>query len=298
MARGVLARLLVLGPAVVIGAFWLTSPFAEGRFCLPALWLLACAVCVWPRHWQAAVAGVLFLACLGTGYVPGLLMVLLPTTATTFGVLAATTAVGWAAWRSPQARALFTVVLGFVILAAVYVGWKAGVQGYVFVTDAAESPWRGPQYYGALAEAWAFVRTRVPAGDAVALANSPYAYPLTAAVTLGSDEPASTLSRRVIYVSPDARAARLHELRPADTKLSGEVVVQTFAAQLRQHADERAWRDRLAASGAAVLFVAKADLTAGLLPGDPPELTWARGDVHAFTPLFENDAAAVFRVNR
>ena len=80
-------------------------------------------------------------------------------------------------------------------------------------------------------------------------------------------------------------------LPPFPHPLPGESIAPQFSQLLAQGADRRSWLNRLAASKADYLFVARVESVM-----DPPELAFAQSDPTHFQPAFASEHAVVFKI--
>jgi hypothetical protein len=80
--------------------------------------------------------------------------------------------------------------------------------------------------------------------------------------------------------------------------VTGERILEQIDDLTNEGADARTWLANLAASGATHLFVAKLDIAAHEKPANPPppEIAFAAARPERFVPVFENDAAVVYRI--
>ena len=70
------------------------------------------------------------------------------------------------------------------------------------------------------------------------------------------------------------------------------MIEKTFAHVLNENADGSLWKKRVLESKAQFLFV---DRTG---PEDAPERKFVEGDIARFLPLFQDEGAWIYRVNR
>ena len=289
LLRTPLVRLCVLGPVVAFALFVALSPYAEVRFVLPGLLLMfACAgvlAYALKRPGTAlAIAVVVLIAGVGTGFVPRGLYEALPTTAALAGAILLL-AIGLHHLPAParaRATAVVAVVLVAVIGCVVYVhfdGFLRAPSGYV---ETRIKAWENTGYR-ALAQAWAYIDANAAPDATVAYANTYYTYPLYG----------FGLSRRVVYAPTRAGVRHLHDLPAAERKLSGDEVVAYVAAQLTLEPDQTAWTNHLARLRPDYLLVVKPGAGAGTAV---PEIDLASQEPQRFQAVFEDDSAVVYRI--
>jgi hypothetical protein len=228
-------------------------------------------------------------------------VVLVTSAVTTFSLIPA---------RVPIVMGLFaagslTAAIGLCLLGAVRIysgrareitGWTAGVAvlvlaGFIFVS------WRGylrspagcraaavacyRTQYDSQADAWQFVRDKLPPRELLAYSNTVYIHPLSG---FENDRP-------LVYVPTRRGVTHLSDLPPFAQKLSGEQIVAAISAALTADTDAQGWLERIKASGAKHLIVFRSEWVA-----EPPELAIAAGHPERFEVEYENDVARVFRV--
>jgi hypothetical protein len=187
-------------------------------------------------------------------------------------------ALGRRGFRLDKSRstALGCCAAGLLAMGA-YVYFDALVIEYARATDAA---WSDPRQYGNLGEAWTFLR-RISASPSIAYANTHFVYPL-----FGFEG-----TNRVIYVPTRPGVEHLNNLPHLPHSVPGESLNRAVAEQTVAEADARVWLDNLSRIRPDYLFIAKR----GVLP-NPPELRFANGTAELFQPVFENDAARIYRL--
>jgi hypothetical protein len=136
--------------------------------------------------------------------------------------------------------------------------------------------------YGPIAEAWAFVRAKLPDDARLAYTNSQFTYPL-----MGFEG-----NRRLIYAPTRPGVTALHTLPRLEAALPGEQLVQQIARVMVAEADHSVWLQNLERLGAGYLFIARAGVVK-----DPPELSFVQQDPTRFEVVFENSAAVVYRIH-
>lgn len=282
LVRSPIVRTAILGPPLGIALFMLLSPYPEIRFVYPSLLLMyGCAAIVAASAsggWAIALA--LLLASAGSGFIPTNLARILPTAiGMTVAILLVWRLLCAAIRDSASRAAIASIIVAALLACAIYVYWpgylRRPIDGY---SSIAATAWRGGGY-GALADAWEFVRAQ-PAGAGVAYTNTSFVYPLH-----GFD-----LSRPVTYIPTRSGLSRWTDLPPATGRLSGEQIETYVRSALAAQPDHDAWLARLRDSHARFLFVARGD-------GPPPaELRFAQADPARFAPRFDNPAAAIFEI--
>ncbi len=271
-----LARLCLIGPAVGIGLFLALSPYPEARFLLPTLGLLAASAgLIYCRNHAAgwAAAGGLAAVAAATGFVPSQTAINLPSAA----VLAAVMMAIHAAWRwaPPRGREVAALVASLLLAAAVYVEWTPSLNAYRQTTTVS---WESN--YGELGAAWAAAREATGAGSTVAYAGTHFTYPLAG----------FELDRRVIYCPSRPNVRTVAELGWLGRGLSGREIDRAATAAAVRGADREVWLENLRREKVDFLLVAKPD------GREVPELAWARQMPGRFERVFENGAAAGYRV--
>lgn len=280
--RSPVARCVVLGPPLCVAAFLRTSPYAELRFVIAAVSLLVASVAVWANGRQGAstvVAAAVAAAAVTTAFEPSWAIRFVAAAA----VGAAVAAVLQVLWtRRPGARAIVVATAGIAAFALAWVNWRAYV---LSLPEAAGVAWA--DRYGTAAEAWRFVRERIPRGEPIAYTNAYLAYPLMG----------PRLDRPVMHVPVSPRVARLADLPRIDGALHEETLLPAVVRATYAGADREAWRRRVLQSPATWVVVFAASITPDS-PAPPPELEWASDGDPAFARVFENPAAVVFKVER
>ncbi|WP_428938635.1 hypothetical protein [Fontivita pretiosa] len=286
--RQPLLRTIVAGPIVGIGLFLAVSPYDELRFAYPSLLLLfACAaVAMSGRKIVAELvwSGMLLLSAMATNFIPENLKRIVPMA---LGIWVAGLAIVyvWSMLGTRLAKLMAAAIAGVVLFAFVFVYWSAFVHREL--EPMANFAWQsGAGGYAPLADAWVFVRTRIPPGRTLAYANTHYVYPL-----YGFD-----LTRRVVRAPLRADRLHLHELPKIPGSLPGERIVPAVVRNIIADADRDAWLANLRRLGAEYLLIATGDLTGLPDPPPPPELIFASQDPAHFQPIFQNEAAVIYRI--
>ncbi len=278
-------RIVAFGPPLGIAVFIMASQFAEVRYAYPAFALMfaaAAAVAGAGRSpWQAvATASILLLLSIPTAFEA-------TDSTISFVVAGAVMAglgfvLGWAAKRGGGVSAKGWIGGTAALLVAL------GLWAYVYL-DAVIRDYRDNtsivwiSAYGELGEAWAFVRENSKPGTVIAYTNSHFVYPL-----FGFE-----WDRAVVYAPTRPNTASLQDLPRVEKAVAGERLIELVVAPVFAHADRDVWLSNLNRTGADCLFVAKE--ATGLTP---PELAFVRQAGGRFRLLFENDAAAIYRVSQ
>jgi hypothetical protein len=260
-----LARVVLLGPPIMIALFLATSPYAEVRFVYPAVLLSFVMIAFVPFTLHVSI--IVALLMIGTSFVPRSLRIMLEPGLIAITVIALVICA--MEFRSIALAAL----LALVAAAGAYVYWLPYSNQY---RDEATRYWE--LSYGPLAAAWRFVRDEVSADATVAYANTHFVHPLLGA----------KLDRRVVY-APTRRGVRsMHDLGRLDGRVAGERIVERVRELTVRDADRETWVQNLRSSGARYVFIAKPQAA-----GEVPELRSAQEN-ETFRKVFENSAAVVF----
>jgi hypothetical protein len=282
-----LIRLCLLGPPIVLLIFVTTSPYAEVRFLYPAFVLLLAGISLAldkPLFQLAAASLLLALAWLTEFKLEGertAIVVGMVGTATT--VTVAGLAFAWTLGRVSAARrgtlVASVVTLGALVLAAlIYVAWPAHIKA---CREFAIECYR--TQYGPTADAWRFVRDELPPSEPLAYANTFLIHPME-----GFD------NRRPLVYTPTRRGVtHLNDLPPLGGKLSGEQIVHAMADALTADTDQTTWLRRLTESSVTHIIVFNHEVAP-----NPPELAIITDHPERLERIFQNAAAAVFRIKR
>jgi len=278
-------RVCVLGPFVGLAAFVLAAPFPEVRFLDPSFLLLMAAPAVLAaaaasyRALSLAAAALLAALSISTGFLPAEIATL-----TGIGLLFAAAAflVAYAHHVLPRVVNRALVVLGtcvaLIVAASVYVYQNALIRDY-----AQTVPMVWEAQYGPLGAAWAFLRSNIPPGKTVAYANTYFVYPL-----FGFD-----LGRNVVYAPTRSGIMKLSDLPPTNRSIPGEGLRAAAVLAAVANADRGTWLANLDRLGADYLFIAKDDAIAS-----PPELRFIAEVPAMFSLIYQNESAAIYRINR
>ena len=305
LAGDPLTRACLLGPIVVILIFWRTAPYAEVRFVFPAFILLyaaaAIAIVAWAksaRALQLVLAGVILIPSWATGFsLRGRLGEAVATyVATASLVTVLTLPVAWVLGRFPSRRAVIAwSAAGLVACCAAafaYVEWRASLRNeeyshaWFWIRESRDKA------HGHLAGAWQWVCDNLPPTDPLAYTNTYLVHPLSS----------FEHTRPLVYVPTRRGVTHIHDLpRLSGGKLPGERLEPAFVAAIVEDTDADGWLQKLKASGATHLFVARPHPPRGTTPpplGDtaPPELDIVRAHPEKFEQVFENPAAVVYRL--
>jgi hypothetical protein len=292
-----LLRSCLLGPPVTLIIFWLSSPFPEARFALPALLLafaataLAISTLIRPGAAQGAACLLLIVLCAATG-IGGLTGIPIADFLTGAAIVtAAGLLIAWLLALFPAHRPRLVAALLLLLLlpaaAWVYVNWGLFLRSahtYALTDLEYPTPTKSQYklWYGDAADVWRFIDDKLPANEPLAYANTHFIHPMYG----------FRHTRPLVYVPTRRGVIHLRDLPPVPGKLSGEQVFPIFAAALTADTDEPGWLERLGASGATHLVV----FHQPALP-DPPELRIAQAHPDRFTPVFKNQAATVFELH-
>jgi hypothetical protein len=274
--RDPLRRVVVIGPPIGIALFVLAAPYGEMRFAYPSVALLfaagALATRLLPVSVQLAMWGAFALAAAITAFRIELTVALVPV-----AVMSAAVGVAWfylrriaALWVAIPAAAAVAVAIVLLIGMYEYLRLPRGFWNY---------SWQ--QQYGPIADAWDIVRNELPPDATIAYASTYFTYPL-----MGLD-----YRHRVVYAPTRRDLDDFIHMPRIEEPMTGERITQHITAMLLEHPDREQWLRRLKASGADYLFVGKQQSTIA-----PPELDFAARDPRMFQKVFENDAAAVFKI--
>ena len=280
-----LVRICLLGPPLGLLLFIWRGMYPEIRFIYPSLLLLFACMCIAVRSpnrpaWiEYAAAGVIALAGTASGFKPDLLGQMLGTAAIIAAVIMAMIILQMKTLRLGRRGLLSSSAAAAAILAMlIYVQWGA----YIAECRAnACEAWAAP-YGKALAEGWTFARDQLADG-VLAVANSDLVYPLQG---FRGD-------RRVISVCAGRDIADFAHLPRLGDHMTGSDLDARTAALMQENPDDAAWLQRLRASGAMYLFIAKG--SGGINPA-PIELKFVEQYPRAFGKIYENEAASIYVV--
>jgi hypothetical protein len=181
-------------------------------------------------------------------------------------------------WRTRRRFAIAILTLAAILLAGVsYVQFNSFADR---VAENADVIWSRPDTYGPLGEAWFFIRHNLPPASTIAYANTNLIDPLYG--------PAGT--RRLVYAPVRLGVHTLADLPPFGEHIPQDQIFQATTAAMNQNADLATWQQNLRQSGAEFLFLVKHGSS-----DNPPEA----GFIAAldWKPIFENEAAALYRIN-
>ena len=274
-----LVRACLYGPMLAIALFILRSPAAEMRFIAPSLAVLMAGCAVICRRWPRigmAMAAVLAVVSLATGFSSSGLLSLLPTALIALGLLTAGWFVIGALNRSGRWGAAMLVLVMLALWT--YIAWPS----YLNICRV-EAVITWSSLYGPLADGWGIVRDQTEPGCTVAYTNTIQIYPL-----YGFD-----LSRHLAYAPCRPGLHRFSDL-PKMRPVIGEDVPGEVSRIMMEVSDRLTWLDNLKQSGANYLIVAKQNLADPSQPAHPPELDYVANG--RFQLMFENEAVNVYRV--
>jgi len=271
-------RLVIIGPMIGVCIFLFMSPYPEIRFIVPALILVVASVGLLPRRWAFIPAAAMALAAIATGLDWPLWAILLQfigggvafVVLGVGGVLLQTRVLHWR--RDRLAMAL--TIPALLVAGYAYVNWS------VFIRDrevAATESWA----HDGRGKLWAFIRHDLPAGP-IAYTGTFTVYPL---MGYHLDRPAAYAP-----VKPGVRT--IADLPRLGDHLPGEKIQTAIIPATIGNADRDTWLANLRDSGAKYLVVFKKDIEPV-----PVEADWARGMTDRFSPLYADDAGAVYQIN-
>jgi hypothetical protein len=284
-----LRRALLLGPLLAAALFALTSPYTEARFILPAvLSLVVCPALLArqqrPQTPAVVTSAAVLLASSASSFIPQTLANLAATTLASFVVLLIIAWIVRRGWPIERVRRGLVVSAVLIGCGLTYVYWDAYLNGYRVKIEQ-DAIWAAPGYYEDLGRAWLWVRRELPDDVTIAIANTPFAYPL-----MGFE-----LERRVTYIPTRADIDSMLDLPRIDRSLRGDEVVPAITTLLRQRPDRETWLRRLEQANADYLFVS---LDAFGDQAPPPEVSLAESQPERFHRVFGNSAVIIYRVVR
>jgi hypothetical protein len=280
-----LVRASVLGPPLCLALFIGMAPYGEVRFLFPSLApayaAVGLAICRWhlPSALSTGIAAVVAAISLFTSFAATWLVaeIAVPAVLATAAVLLLV----WVDRRvggSRRVRGYAAAVALLALAVPIYVYWPSYVRHCHEI-----QPYFHSQQYPHLAGGWLYISDHVPPDTTIAYTNTYLVYPLAG----------SPPFRRTLYVPVRPDVLDFLHLPRFPAPVSGEHIEETFSRLLCDHPDRQTWLRRLLDSDATCLYVARTKPI-----GDPPELGFAASDPEHFTRLFEDDGAAIYRVNR
>lgn len=283
-----LLRLCLAGPLLGLALFLWRTMYAEVRFIYPSVLLVAMGSAITlaalpiPAAVQIAIAALLAVAGIASGFEPSVLLVLLPLVALwAIGGLAVVLLIRYLQRRSRQLQWMAAGLAAAGLAMLIYVHWEAYMATYQHnITPSWEVR---PAGYGSIAQAWEFVRTSIPPTEPVAVANTNMVYPLQ-----GFD-----LLRPVSYVPTRVDMPDSALLPPLCEHLKGEDSITAVAQALYCNPDADIWLKRLESAGVSYLLVAKGE--DGLVPV-PIESSLISASPAHFRPVFDNSSATVYQI--
>jgi hypothetical protein len=293
--RQPLPRACVIGTIFTLILFLITSPHHEVRYLFPLIVLLFAAtglalgaVARFSRGYFSIAAAIVIAAA---STITSFDRDLIGAVATRAGIAIIIAAAGVALvllqtrlLRLSRTRlAMCAVCAAVAFLLAVYVQWRAYVEGY---RDSRMLAWSQPNGYPRQAGIWKWVDENTPSDATIAYANTFFVYPY-----YGFD-----LSRRVGY-APVRKGLHdfLHFPRMGQ-RVPGDLLVRRMTEVMNADADADTWLQNLRAMKAGYLVVMKHDPDNPDLSADPPELKMAQSRPEMFVPVKEDEAGVVFRV--
>jgi len=273
LVRDPVIRMIVLGPPLGILIFAMCSPQPEVRFLLPAFVLLfaSCAIAL-PRCWSIALSATVTVVAITTSFSAGNAgrithLAMWGVAVALIGTLLRRIEIDALRLRRP----ILTVLAAIVVFAAIIFHWNAYLSDY---RDSRMAVWQS--IYPGPGEMWNFASDHIPADVTIAYSNQFMIYPL-----YGFDQ-----QRNVVY-APVRRGATVSTLTIATNANETDLnELATRAANV--NADLAAWRENLRSTGAQYLVIGNQT--------NAPEFAWASVDSADFQKIFQNSAAAIFRI--
>jgi hypothetical protein len=284
--RNPLIRVCLFGLPLCLLMFLARSPYGEVRFLFPGLAPLFVAVglgvCRWVR-WpfiRYGAGAVFLLIALGTSYEAT--SVVIDIAGTTAILTAIVLGLIWCDRQSGPNRfriRAYTAAAALVIAGMfTYVNWHGYLIRY---RETRLLSWQ--QFYPDSANAWQYVSEHVPPDATIAYTNTYTIYPLYG----------DLLSRKLFHVPLRRDVPDFMHLPRVPAPLPGERIEATYTRLLQANPDAELWLRRLLESRAEFLFVARKGPE-----GDAPEMAFVERDAAHFTPLFREEGAAIFKINR
>jgi hypothetical protein len=273
-----LLRTAALGGILGLLLFFFISHASEIRYAYPSLILLfaASAIALNAIPLTGARLGIVVLlagTCIATSFSAGAAQLIVGFAVS--GLIAAGGA--WVWLRVSRAvRWGSAGVIAVASLALIYVFWTS------IVNSARTNMIPGlSNSYPELTPVWDAALTNVPPGRTIAYTNLALIRP-----AMGFD-----YRHMPVYVPTRPGVVRPDDLPASDVHLREPEFRPYMSRLLSADPDRAAWLAKLTSSGAGVLIVGKT----AYLPA-PPELGFAESDPQRFLKVYENPAAAVFRV--
>lgn len=277
-----LRRTCIVGSAAVLALFFAASPHHEVRYLFPliVLWFAVAplAIGAWlPARFAVAAAIVLTAVSVFSGFKSMLLQNVVEQAAV--ALVIAATGVGLMLllrWR-PWWRAPLVIAVMAITFPAAYVYWHAYVKVY---REGCSFIWHAG--YPVEAEPWQFIRDQIPADANVDFANTQFTYPLYG----------FSYDRDVAYAPTRRGLASFVDLPRLGDKVPGDLIVQRMTQVMVADPDRTTWLTNLRKSKARYLLVFRHSLVA-----NPIELRFAAQSPDTFLPVFNDDAATVYRID-
>lgn len=277
--RSTLTTAVFIGPVLCIGAFVLTSPYAEARFVISGVVVMIASIATWavvlPRT-ALAIGTMTAIIAVSSGFESSWTM--------RFAAIGALATAAWVTldrlWQRRSRRQYLVAGALVVLIGGVWVYWNAYV---VSLVESSHVAWASR--YGPLVEAWRFVRHDLPRGAPLAYTNTYLIYPLMG----------ERLDRPVLHVPVAPGVHRLHDLPPFQGRINETTLLPVVVGATQANGDAVQWRRRVLDSSVAYLIIARTPIAPQIPPA--PELGWVAGD-NAFRPVFDNPAATIFEVVR
>jgi hypothetical protein len=277
--RDPLLRLCVVGPLIGLAIFICLAHAAEIRYAEPPLLLMFAATglaiaSLRPPPLALAAAGSLMLLSGAGGFEARQPLIIFFSA----GIMLATLGMLAAVYASARIWCVLAVV-GMVAAAGwIYVYWLATLSAVEGLTLPSLM-----LFYPKPAEVYAVVARDLPPDAPLAYTNLHLIRPL-----MGFN-----YQRPVFYVPVRPDITAYHDLPPSDQRLTDQQLRPWISTLLLSDPQMSQWQQRLLESPAAYLLVGKQ-------PDVPPapELTFAKQAPGRFQLVFENEAAALFRIIR
>jgi hypothetical protein len=259
------------GPVFGLGLFLALAPYAEIRFILPTLLLLAMAVHWFPGRQGRFVAGIAAVIAIATCIDP----VSFALEFAGVGVVLAVIGVGMVVLQQRIRFSRDRLVLAGS-LAVLFIAGYAWVNWRAFVRDRRENAgplWTKKDMPGAL---WTFVRDQLPPGETIAYTGTHLVYPLMD-------------GRRVVHVPVRKGVSTIADLTRLGDRLSGQQINPAMQRAMVRDWDAEQWLDRLRGSGAAYVMIS-ADVIG------PERSLLAYPKQQSVELIYQDAAGMVFRI--
>jgi hypothetical protein len=275
-------RTCIVGSAAVLALFFFASPHHEVRYLFPliVLWFavgaLAICACL-PAQFAMAAAILLTAVSVFSGFKLIMLQDVVEQAAS--ALVIAATGIGLILllrWQPRWRRPLVIAVIAIAVPAA-YVYWHAYVKLY---REGCSLIWQAG--YPVEAEPWQFIRDQLPVDANVDFANTQFTYPLFG----------FSYERNVAYAPTRRGLTSFVDLPRLGDKVPGDLIVQRMTQVMVANPDRTTWLTNLRKSKARYLLVFRHGLVE-----NPIELQFAAQSPDTFVPVFNDDAATVYRMD-